>query len=260
MRIFLIIITLAILAPNLVSAKRVGGIFGKSERVEEISDVDFKGAKGEELYLAYKTTSLFFFMGVYISDDGYVLGIKKSYGSYYPLSEEKIKELQTSGHLPNPLPTYKIPMSERLWGFSLWILLTVVAIIYFFSKGKEANFATGCNYYFGKEVSVDYTKAFRYFIKSANKGHAPAQYNLGIMYLSGQGVIQNNEKAIFYFEEAASQGYIDAQFTLGNIYYKGKASPKDVKKALSFFETACANGDKEACKMVNDIKENELNN
>jgi len=260
MKIFLVFITVAILAPNIASAKRVGGIFGKSERIEEIGEFDLKGPNGEELYLAYKTTSLFFFMGVYISDDGYVLGIKKSYGSYYPLSEEKIKEFQAGGHLPNPLPKYKIPLSERLWGFSLWMLLTVVAIIYFFPKGKEANFIAGCNHYFGKEVPLDYKKAFKYFMKSASKGHAAAQYNLGIMYLNGQGTAINTEKATSYFEEAVNQGYANAEFALGGMYFDGNGMLKDVNKALLFYENACSKGHKEACRMVNYIKENNLNN
>jgi len=260
MKTFLIVITLIILIPNVASAKRVGGIFGKSERIEEIAEVNLKGAKGEDLYLAYKTTSLFFFMGVYISDDGYVLGIRKSYGSYYPLSEEKIKELQASGHLPNPLPTYKIPLSERLWGFSLWIMLVVVTGLWilFLPEKKDRYFTNGCKYYFGEKVTVDYHKALGYFTKSAKLGHAGARHNLGIMHLSGRGTAKNTEKAISYFEEAAGQNYTNAQFTLGKLYFEGKAISKDIKKSLSFFNKACTNGDEQGCKMASYIEENKL--
>jgi len=250
MKTIVLVILLTTLLPNVVSAKRVGGIFGKSERIINISDVDIKGPNGEELYLAYKTTSVFFIMGVYMSNDGYVLGVKKSFNTYYPLSEEKIKELQKSGALPVILPTYKIPLTEWLWGFSFWMLLIVVATIYFFPKGKEANFIAGCKHYFGKKVPLDYKKAFKYFIKSANKGHAAAQYNLGIMYLKGQSVTKNHELSISYFEKAANQEHIDAQFTLGKLYLDGTIVTKDIKKARLFFKNACDKGDSDACAML----------
>ncbi|MEC8832056.1 MAG: hypothetical protein VX772_06835 [Bacteroidota bacterium] len=90
MKKFVLIVFLMALVPNIAMAKRVRGLFGKSERIEKIMDVDIKGSNGEDLYLGYKTTSQFFFMGVYIKDDGYVLGIKGKFGSYYPLDNQQL--------------------------------------------------------------------------------------------------------------------------------------------------------------------------
>lgn len=255
MRVFLAIISFAILVPNVALAKRVGGLFGKREQIKKIQDVPIQGPNGEELFLAYKTTSLFVILGVYHKDDGYVLGVKGSFGTYYPLDEEMIKSYQESGSLPNPMPEYEIPLFDRLFGFSLWILLVVLVIVWFSPlKTKATNFEKGCKYYFGKDVPVDYAKAHTYFVKSAEKGFAPGQYNLGVMYLNGQGVTKDIEKAISYFMLASDQNYVNAQFQLGNIYFNGKEIAKNEERAVSFYTAACKNGDTEACKMVEHIK------
>ncbi|TAI47340.1 tetratricopeptide repeat protein [Flagellimonas allohymeniacidonis] len=251
-----LLIALVLFVPNIASAKRVKGLFGKSERIKRISDVDIKGPNGEDLYLAYKTTSQFFFMGVYMTDDGYVLGVSKNFGTYYPLDEEKIAAFQASGNLPDPLPDYGIPFTDRLWGFSLWILLAVFAGIWFFPKNKEAVFAQGCKYYFGKNVAVNYPKAKKYFEKSAKKNHAPSIFNLGIMHLNGQGVQKDIDKSIQQFKKSSELGYVDAFVTLGNLYYNGNEVKKDLQEALAWYTGACNRGHESACKMVTHLQAN----
>tara|TARA_R110000764_G_scaffold110087_2_gene196389 strand:+ start:602 stop:1366 length:765 start_codon:yes stop_codon:yes gene_type:complete len=251
MKNLILILAFIILVPNLVSARRVGGLFGKSDSIEEIIDLEVKGPNGEDIYLAYKTTGYFFFMGAYMSDDGYVLGIKGS-SSYYPLDETQINTYQENGLLPNPLPNYKIPLMDWIWGFSLWILLLVLGILWFFLYG-ETPFEKGCKFYFGKDVPVDYNKAYTYFKKAATEEFAPAQYNLGIMYLNNQGVKKDVQKAISYFLFASDQNYVNAQVQLGNLYFNGEEVPKDLDKALSFYKDACKNGSQDACNMVQHI-------
>ena len=95
--------------------------FGAKEEIEKIQDI-----KGTEYQLSHKYTLYFFFAGVYLSDDGYVLQPKSSYGSYYPNSEESIKEFQRAGLLPSPLPQYSIPIWQYLFGYSLWIVVAFV--------------------------------------------------------------------------------------------------------------------------------------
>ena len=251
MKNIILILTCAILIPNLASARRIGGLFGKSERIKEIIDIEGKGPNGEDLYLAYKTTEYFFFMGAYMSDDGYVLAIKGS-SSYYPLDENQITANQESGVLPKPLPEYKIPFMDWVSGFSLWIMLLVLGVLWFFLYG-DTPFEKGCKYYFGKDTPVNYKKAYTYFNKSAKDGFAPAQYNLGIMYLNSQGVDKDVQKAISNFMLASDQNYANAQVQLGNLYFNGEEITKDLDKALSFYKDACKNGSQDACKMVNFI-------
>ena len=255
MKKLLLLIALLSLVPNLASARRIGGLFGKSERIHKITDVDIKGANGEDLYLAHKTTSLYIFMGAYMTDDGYVLGVKGSINTYYDLDEEQIKKFQANGALPTPLPPYKIEFTEWLWGYALWILLAVLAIIWFFPKNKEALFARGCKYYFGKNTPVNYPKAMRYFEKSAKKEYGPAVFNLGVMHLSAQGTEKNVDKAMEFLKKASKLGYVDANVTLGNLYYNGSEVTKDLGTAEAWYKKACDQGHADACKMVTHIQQ-----
>lgn len=125
MKALVLLVTIFITVPNVTFlAKR--GLLGKQETIKKIQDVSIKGSKGEDLYLAYKTSSLFLFFGVYFKDDGYVLGIKKGFGSYYPLDEDQIRTFQEQGHLPKPLPEYSIPFFDYAIGYSLWVVLPFV--------------------------------------------------------------------------------------------------------------------------------------
>lgn len=133
---FILTIILFTVSSNNVFARK--GLIGKDERVKKIQDLEVKGPNGEELFLAYKTTSQFLFFGLYLSDDGYVLGIKGQYGRYYPLTKEQITELQEASQLPNPMPAYKIPWTDYLMGYSLWFILPLILLrLYWSLKSKN---------------------------------------------------------------------------------------------------------------------------
>jgi hypothetical protein len=95
--------------------------FGAKEVVNKIQDLE-----GTSYKLSHKHTLYFFLAGVYLSDDGYVLQDKTAFNTYYPLSEEKIKELQRDGLLPSPMPAYSISIWEYLIGYSLWLIIAGV--------------------------------------------------------------------------------------------------------------------------------------
>src|SRR5580693_2157252 len=102
----------------------MGLMFGADESIECITSVTLKGAKGEPLCLAFKTTKVFVGGGVYLKDDGYVLMIVKEHGSYYPMpAADEVESFQAQGLLPSPLPHYKVPIIEYLFGYSLWIVI-----------------------------------------------------------------------------------------------------------------------------------------
>ena len=96
-------------------------LFGDKEEIDKIQDI-----KGTDYQLGHKYTLHFFLAGVYLSDDGYVLQPKNAHDTYYPNSEQEIKELQKAGLLPSPLPKYSIPIWQYLFGYSLWIVLAFV--------------------------------------------------------------------------------------------------------------------------------------
>jgi len=117
--------------------------FGDHSTLHKIQDVEFTGPKGEKLYLAYKTTTKFFMLGVNLTEQGYVLAVKDSdEQGYYPLKDSQIKEFQNEGSLPNPLPNYKLTIFDYALGYSLWIvifLLIIFPYIKHFFKRKEKN-------------------------------------------------------------------------------------------------------------------------
>ena len=119
-----------------------GGLFGLKETLHCIQDVTLKGRNGEELCLAYKTSGYFFFAGVYLSDDGYVLKVKRA-DLYYPLTESNLKEYRAAGYLPAQLPPYKVAIGDYLFGYSLWILLAASVIYDYIKRRVSAYRARG---------------------------------------------------------------------------------------------------------------------
>ena len=120
----IVIAGFAILCPPDVEAAQFG--FGDDGRVTPIQDVKLKGPQGEALTLAYKTSSKWFLLGLYLRDDGYVLGVKNEPGRYHALSGDQIERWQMSGLLPKPLPAYNIAMIDYVLGYSMWIVAGLV--------------------------------------------------------------------------------------------------------------------------------------
>ena len=65
----------------------------------------------------------------------------------------------------------------------------------------------GTCYYNGKGVPEDNTKAFEWYLKSAEQGHAKAMYNVGVQYLYAWGVEQDLAKAEEWLNKAIANGY-----------------------------------------------------
>ena len=70
----------------------------------------------------------------------------------------------------------------------------------------------------------------KWFTKSAEQGHAQAQYYLGNIYDNGSGVLENNKTAVKWYTKAAKQGNADGQKALGISYYNGTGIPKNIKR------------------------------
>ena len=61
------------------------GRIGAQDSIHFIQDVTLKGPQNEALFLGYATRTKMFLAGVYIVDEGYVLGIKDRSSSFYPM-------------------------------------------------------------------------------------------------------------------------------------------------------------------------------
>ena len=86
-----------------------------------------------------------------------------------------------------------------------------------------AQFELGLLYQEGNTIGVspDLEKSFHFFFQSANQGFAKAQVKVARAYLKGQGVDKDVEQYVKWLKKSADLGYDEAQFLLGNSYLLG---------------------------------------
>ena len=72
-------------------------------------------------------------------------------------------------------------------------------------------------YEFGEGVGEDFTKAFQWYRKAAEQGHAEAQYSLGFMFEFGEGVAKDLNQARYWYKLAADNGNADAKAKLESL-------------------------------------------
>ncbi|MGE6362164.1 tetratricopeptide repeat protein [Psychrobacter glacincola] len=111
----------------------------------------------------------------------------------------------------------------------------------------SAQYELSLMYEKGIGVKQDNAKAFEWYLKSANQGNSQAQSNLGAMYDQGIGVQQDYAKAFEWYTRSASQGDARAQFNLGRMYHFGKGVQQDDAKARDWLGKSCKNGFQDAC-------------
>ena len=85
----------------------------------------------------------------------------------------------------------------------------------------------------------EYLRAFEYYTKASELGHAEAHYYLGSLYRDGEGVEKDEGKTRYHFEEAAIGGHPDARFKLGCFVCKDD----NTKKAVKHWIIAATQGD-----------------
>ena len=101
----------------------------------------------------------------------------------------------------------------------------------------------------------DFKCALSNFLKSAEKGDANAQYNIGLFYNNGKGVKQDYFKAFEWFMKAAKQGYFKAQYYVGVYYNNGKGVRQDKSMAKKWFGKACDNRSQMGCDNLKTLNE-----
>jgi TPR repeat protein len=98
----------------------------------------------------------------------------------------------------------------------------------------------------GRGVRQDYKEAVKWFRKSAERGIALAQFNLGVAFANGQGVTQDYKEAVKWYRKSAEQGDADAQYNLGVMYANGSGVLQDNVYAHMWWNIAASTGDAEA--------------
>lgn len=115
---FLVLMSLLIVSPShSVKGKGIGGFFGLNESIPRIVNIDLKSHEGEALFLGHKTSEHYFFAGLYLNDNGYVLGVETRPKYYYDFPTwDELEKYQSLGLIPNLLPDYYIPFWNTLSG------------------------------------------------------------------------------------------------------------------------------------------------
>jgi len=146
-KIFLLLSLISVIFITESANAKKGMIFGKfGEQVEihKLQDISLKGPNKEKLFLGHVVKTQYFLLGLYMEDAGYALGIENSDSYYNFPNEDKVKYFQSKNLLPNPLPKYKIKLTDYLIGYSLliaFIILIIWAIIYSKIKNRNKNHA-----------------------------------------------------------------------------------------------------------------------
>lgn len=112
--------------------------FGIDETVHHLQNVKLEGPKGEKLFLGHKSAIRYFVAGVYIRDDGYVLGVVGGDNRYFPMPDgSELARLQQAGLLPNPLPKYALGVIDHAIGNSLWLVIATVLLWIFLGSVRK---------------------------------------------------------------------------------------------------------------------------
>ena len=105
--------------------------------------------------------------------------------------------------------------------------------------------AMGSRYYWGKNgLARDQARAFDFFERAANLGHAPSMTACGNMLLKGEGVSKNVDRAIGWYEKAVAKDETSAMNGLGFIHFFGNGNiSANATRALALFQLNLRDGD-----------------
>lgn len=101
----------------------------------------------------------------------------------------------------------------------------------------------GYCYYYGRDMDIDYEKAYSCFSQSAFLGYSNGMFKLGDMYYFGKYVEENKEAAFFWYQEAfycTEDDYdrASAKFRLGKCYLYGHGTEPNLKYALEVLQSS----------------------
>lgn len=88
-----------------------------------------------------------------------------------------------------------------------------------------------------------YAKAFEWYARAAEQGHAAAQFYLGAMYASSRAPKgQDLAEAVRLYRLSASQGYVDAMFPVAYAFEYGISVERDSRSALDWYRRSAELG------------------
>ncbi len=102
----------------------------------------------------------------------------------------------------------------------------------------EIQFLLGLAY----DKGQNYKEAIQWYKKSAQQGHAEAQFSLAYMCEAGEGVEKDMESALYWYKKAALQDLAEAQLRLGILYEEGRGIEPDLSEAFLWYSKAARQG------------------
>ena len=111
---------------------------------------------------------------------------------------------------------------------------------------RQAQENLGYCYYYGRNVPVDYEKAFHYFALGAFDGHLISLYKIADMYANGYYVEKNPVEAFHIYthcidrmsDQAAERVAGPVYLRIGNAFLNGLGTEENAKNALVCFQKA----------------------
>ncbi len=108
---------------------------------------------------------------------------------------------------------------------------------------KTATIFLGMIFEQGKDVAIDYEKAFKYYQEGVNNDIEECYERLGILYLEGHGVEQNYEKALAYFYKGRELGDVyGCCLWLGYMHENGLGVKQNNLLALKLYQASAFKG------------------
>lgn len=96
-------------------------------------------------------------------------------------------------------------------------------------------------------------RTIRWYQRSAERGSAEAQFQLGRYYELGREVVPDLKEAVRWYRSAAEQAYPDAQYYLGMLFYYGIGVDPDPVLASSLVKAASGQGHEKAKKALSNM-------
>lgn len=107
----------------------------------------------------------------------------------------------------------------------------------------ESQYQMGLDYYRkGEKDPANYSQAVAWYKKAALQGHPSAQNNLGVMYRYGLGVPKDALEAMKWYRLAADKDSLSA-YNVGKLYYyKTTGIPQSYPESMKWFQKAQKEG------------------
>jgi len=109
-----------------------------------------------------------------------------------------------------------------------------------------AQFNLGRAYEHGNGVLPDFEQAHAWYLEAAEKRYAAAEFSVGMDYARGVDVQQDDEEAVRWIRRAAAQGHARGQYSLGMAYALGIGTERDPRGSIPWFQRAADQGVPEA--------------